>query len=85
MRRENTIPRSRARLVSSLTPGAWQAWGMAIRLPAGVAQRMTRAGEYLRPVVAQRHACAAGGTPVARDGRVVFASVSKSRSCRSRS
>jgi hypothetical protein len=53
--------------------------GMAIRLPAGVAQRMTRAGEYVRAAVAQRHACAGGGTPVARDGRVVFVSVSQSR------
>jgi hypothetical protein len=34
---------------------------------------MTRAGEYVRAVVAQRHECAAGGTPVAGDGRVVFA------------
>jgi hypothetical protein len=63
--------------------GAWRAWQYV--LPAGVAQRMTRAGEYVRAVVAQRHECAAGGTPVASDGRVVFALVSKSRSCRSTS
>jgi len=63
--------------------GAWQAWQYV--LPAGVAQRVTRAGEYVRAAVAQRHEWAAGGTPVAGDGRVVFASVSQSRSCRLRS
>ena len=34
-----------------------------------VAQRMTRAGEYVRALVADRHECAGGGTPVAGDGR----------------
>jgi len=44
---------------------------------------MKRAGEYVLAIVAQRHTRAAGRTPVARDGRVVFASVSQSPSCRS--
>jgi hypothetical protein len=43
MRRENTIPRCRAQLVSSL---ARDMAGMAIRLPVDVALRMTRAREY---------------------------------------
>jgi hypothetical protein len=44
----------------------WQAWEYVC--PAAVAQRMTRAGEYVRAVVTQRHACAAAaGRPIARD------------------
>jgi hypothetical protein len=41
-----------------------------------VAQRMTRAGEYVRAVVAQRHECAGGGTPVAGDRPPEYAAYS---------
>lgn len=66
------------------TRGIADAGGMAIRLSAGVAQRMRRVGEYVHGRRTASRRGAVGGTRVAR-GRVVFASVIRSGSCRSRS